>query len=201
MGFVLITKDTFCRWLSLVLGLVITFTWAASQSRFAQVCGQVRQDTLRLHIVASSDTVADQSLKLRVRDAVLEQAGKLCADAPNQTVAKEILAHNLPMLERTAGRVLVRAGQPMPVKAEMENSYFATTHYTHNTLPAGTYDAVRITLGKGNGHNWWCCLYPALCISAASEYEQEEENAVVSSGKYEIRFALVEWWQNRCNKK
>lgn len=201
MGFVLDKKEAFCRWVSLALGFVIACTWAASQSRFAQVCNQVRQDTVRLHIVAASDTVEDQSVKLRVRNAILQQTQELCANARSQAQAKEILAQNLPLLKRTAGRVLVKNGHPIPVKAEMETSYFTTTHYTSSTLPAGTYDALRITLGEGKGHNWWCCLYPTMCLSAASGYEQEAENAVVSSGKYEIRFALVEWWQNHCIKK
>lgn len=195
-------NEDLCRWLSLALGLVLAFAWAAKQNQFAAVCNQVREDTLRLHIVAASDTVADQSLKLRVRDAVLQETARLCQNAPNQETAKETLAVSLPQITQTAERALSMAGRPMAVKAEMETGYFTTSHYPGATLPAGRYDALRITLGEGNGHNWWCCLYPALCLSAASAtYAEESENIVVTAGGFEVRFALVEWWEKITNKK
>ncbi len=195
-------NEDLCRWFSLVLGLVMAFTWAAGQNQFAAVCHQVRKDTLRLHIVAPSDTVQDQSLKLRVRDAILQETARLCKNAPDQEAAKEIVAASLPQIAHTAGRVLSMEGRPMVVKAEMENGYFTTAHYSGATLPAGSYDALRITLGEGKGHNWWCCLYPALCLSAATaSYAEESENAVVTSGGFEVRFALVEWWEKITNKK
>lgn len=187
-----------CRWLSLVLGLAMACTWAAQQMRFAAVCDQVREDTLRLHIVAASNTVADQSLKLKVRDAILVETARICHTADTQQEARNRVAVGLPQLARTAAGVLARAGHPLPVKAEMEHQYFTTTHYTSRTLPAGSYDALRITLGEGEGHNWWCCLYPTLCLSAAgAQYQDDAENAVVTAGGFEIRFALVEWWQRR----
>ncbi len=195
-------NEDFSRWLSLALGLVLAFVWTVRQNQFAAVCNQVRADTLRLHIVAASDTVADQSLKLRVRDAVLQETARLCKNAPNQETAKEILAGNLPQITYTAGRVLSMVGRPMAVKAEMENGYFTTSHYPSVTLPAGSYDALRITLGEGNGHNWWCCLYPALCLSAATAaYAEKSENTVVTAGGFEVRFALVEWWEKLQIKK
>ena len=185
-----------CRWLSLVLGLAMACTWAAQQARFAAVCNQVREDTLRLHIVAASNTVADQSLKLKVRDAILVETANLCRTAANQEEARVRVAAGLPRLSRTAANVLAQAGKPLPVKAELEHQYFQTAHYTSSTLPAGSYDALRITLGEGQGHNWWCCLYPTLCLSAAgAQYQDDAENAVVTTGGFEIRFALVEWWQ------
>lgn len=195
-------NEDLCRWLSLALGLVLAFAWAAKQNQFAAVCDQVREDTLRLHIVASSDTVADQSLKLRVRDAVLQETARLCKNAPNQEAAKEILSGNLSQITHVAGRILSMAGRPMVVKAEMETGYFTTSHYPGATLPAGSYDALRITLGEGNGHNWWCCLYPTLCLSAATAtYAEESENTVVTAGGFEVRFALVEWWEKITNQK
>lgn len=194
-------REGFYLWLSLVIGLVFTCTWAQQQSRFAAVCDAVRADTLRLHIVASGNTVAEQSLKLRVRDAILEETQRLCSSAPDQETAREILSRSLPQLTRTAQQVLAREGHPMAVRAEMEQSYFTTAHYAQKTLPAGEYDAVRITLGSGSGHNWWCCLYPSLCLSASAGYETPAENAVVTDGGYEIRFALVEWWQKHWVRK
>ena len=188
-------QQQFCRWLCLVLGLAAALLAAAAQSRFAAVCGQVRDDTVRLHIVAASDTVADQSLKLQVRDAVLRHAARLCRPARTQAQARQILAASLPQLGRTVQAVLTRAGRPMPVHLAMERTYFATAHYPGATLPAGTYDALRIVLGKGRGHNWWCCLYPELCLAAAGRYARQSENAIVTAGGYEVRFAVVEWWQ------
>ena len=188
--------EDLCRWLSLALGLVMAFTWAAGQQHFAAVCGQVRADSLRLHIVAAGDTVAQQSLKLRVRDAVLAESRRLCAGARTQAEARQRLACQLPAIRAAVRRVLTAAGQPMPIRAELTQGWFATSRYPGRTLPAGQYTALRITLGAGRGHNWWCCLYPSLCLSAAgSRYDTPAENELVTAGGYTVRFALVEWWE------
>lgn len=180
--------------LALALGLTAA---GAGMGRFADTCAAVRADTLRLHIVAASNTVWDQTLKLRVRDAVLAEAAQLCAQAKTEPQAKAILTQNLPALVRTAEAVLARAGDAQAVSAQMERGYFSTAHYRDAALPAGTYDAVRITLGAGAGHNWWCCLYPSLCLAASgARYDTPAENALVLGG-CEVRLAAVEWWEKQ----
>ncbi|MCI2046587.1 MAG: stage II sporulation protein R [Faecalibacterium sp.] len=188
-------------YLSLALGFVLAFALtAAGFSDFSRTCGAIRADTLRLHIVAASDSVADQTLKLQVRNAIVAAAGRICAAAPDQESAKAALRQNLPLLVHTAQYAMAQRGRPQQATAQIEHSYFATAHYGDDTLPAGQYDAVRIRLGAGKGHNWWCCLYPALCLSASgAHYEKPAEDAIVT-GDYEIRFACVEWWEQQKQK-
>ena len=186
--------------LSLCLGFCLTLVLASAglgnMAQFAKTCAQVREDTLRLHIVAASNSVLDQTLKLRVRDAVVTTVGSLCADAPDQKTAKAVLRQNLPMLAQLARQVLARAGYPQSAQARIERSRFSISHYASATLPAGEYDALFLRLGAGKGHNWWCCLYPALCLSASgAHYKNSAEDALVH-GKYEIRLAAVDWWES-----
>lgn len=166
---------------------------------FAQVCASVRADTLRLHILANSDSEEDQALKLAVRDAILEEYGPLFAHQATQQGAKEAAQAHLAEIEQTAARVLAEAGRPQQVHAHVVNMMFHTKEYDGFTLPAGMYDAVRIELGQAAGHNWFCVLFPPLCVPAAADaddgpaYPQEEEEAVRTP--YKVKFAALEWWQ------
>ncbi len=166
---------------------------------FAQVCAGVRADTLRLHILANSDSEEDQALKLAVRDTILEEYGPLFAHQATQQGAKEAAQAHLAEIEQTAARVLAEAGCPQQVHAHVVNMMFHTKEYDGFTLPAGMYDAVRIELGQAAGHNWFCVLFPPLCVPAAADaddgpaYPQEEEEAV--STPYKVKFAALEWWQ------
>ena len=148
----------------LALGLLLCSLWqAAVWSRTQLHTGDaVCADTLRLHIRAASDSVADQNAKLRVRDAVLACLDAACP-AGNQTDARSWAARNLFTLQLAARHALARCGVDAPVQVQLVNMYFPARQYTGGCLPAGRYDAVRITIGSGSGQNWWCVLYPGLC--------------------------------------
>ena len=148
-------------------------------------------DTLRLHIRAASDAVADQSAKLRVRDAVLACLDAACP-AGNQTDARSWAARNLFTLQLAARHALARCGVNAPVQVQLVNMYFPARQYTGGCLPAGRYDAVRIDIGSGGGRNWWCVLYPGLCSFAQGGYALPAENDLVC-GQYILRFRLVDW--------
>ena len=148
-------------------------------------------DTLRLHIRAASDAVADQSAKLRVRDAVLACLDAACP-AGNQTDARSWAARNLFTLQLAARHALARCGVNTPVQVQLVNMYFPARQYTGGCLPAGRYDAVRIDIGSGSGRNWWCVLYPGLCSFAQGGYALPAENDLVC-GQYILRFRLVDW--------
>ena len=145
----------------LALGLLLCSLWqAAAWGRTQLHTGDaVCADTLRLHIRAASDAVADQSAKLRVRDAVLTCLDAACP-AGNQTDARSWAARNLFTLQLAARHALARCGVNAPVQVQLVNMYFPARQYTGGCLPAGRYDAVRITIGSGSGQNWWCVLYP-----------------------------------------
>ena len=163
-----------------------TFAWGRTQlDTGALVC----TDTLRLHIRAESDSIASQSAKLHVRDAVLAYLDTACP-ARSKPEAIAWAAQHLFELQLTARHAL----------AQLVNMYFDTRRYASGILPAGRYDALRIDLGAGKGRNWWCVLYPGLCRSACGSYAQPAENDLVC-GEYILRLRLVEWVQQRTARR
>ena len=188
--------------LSLLIGLCITVI-LGSFTTFAADCDEIRGDVLRLHILANSDTAEDQALKLKVRDAVLENYSDIF-NAPNTLdEAKQNAANHLDDITALAEKVIAENGYSYSVQVQMVNMYFETRQYDDFTLPAGMYDAVRITIGEAKGHNWWCVLYPPLCVNAAKSsniinntMNQDEADLVTRNPKYEVRFAVVEWFEN-----
>ena len=140
-----------------------------------------------------------QTLKLKVRDAVLESF-QACPEQ-SQDAARRWAAQNLGRIQLQAQSVLAQAGAPGPVQVQLVNMYFDTTRYAAGSLPAGRYDAVRVQLGTGrSGKNWWCVLYPGLCRAACTTYAVPEENDLVC-GEYIVRFKLVEWWQSHTQSR
>ena len=173
-------------------GLLLTIVLTAAAVRYQTVCARVCGDTLRLHILANSDTVEDQLLKLQVRDAVLAAIPEAVtwADTPQQAAAA--LQTALPALQNAADNALHRAHSAQPARLRLERFAFAARDYGGFALPGGEYTALRIELGGAQGRNWFCVLYPALCLSGAqSDYPTKAENALVF-GRYEVRFALAE---------
>ena len=148
-------------------------------------------DTLRLHIRAASDAVADQSAKLRVRDAVLSVMQQCPAQSAPE--ARAWAAGRLLQFQLAAQRALTAQGIRAPVRVSLVNMYFPARRYPTGQLPAGRYDAVRITIGSGSGQNWWCVLYPGLCRAACGGYALPEENDLVC-GDYILRLRFVDWW-------
>ena len=174
------------------LGLALTLVLTALADWHQRTAARVRADTIRLHILANSDTWDDQLLKLQVRDAVLACLDAACP-AGNQTDTRSWAARNLFTLQLAARHALARCGVNAPVQVQLVNMYFPARQYTGGCLPAGRYDAVRITIGSGSGQNWWCVLYPGLCRAACGGYALPEENALVC-GDYILRLRVVDWW-------
>ena len=176
----------------LALGLLLCSLWqAAAWGRTQLHTGDaVCADTLRLHIRAASDAVADQSAKLRVRDAVLAVMQQCPAQSASE--ARAWVAGQLLQFQLAAQRALAAQGIRAPVRVYLVNMYFPARRYPTGQLPAGRYDAVRIDIGSGGGRNWWCVLYPGLCSFAQGGYALPAENDLVC-GQYILRFRLVDW--------
>ena len=154
----------------------------------------VREDVVRLHILANSDSTEDQTVKLKVRDAVVAATGNW--ETGNPEMARATASQQLPRIREIARQVVTEAGYDYPVEVELTRMYFTTRQYGSTTLPAGMYDAVRVTLGQGKGQNWWCVVYPPLCVGAATESAETLNNhqqAFVNGDGYEVRFKVVEW--------
>ena len=170
----------------------------AAVRRTVSASAQIKTDTLRLHIIANSDSDLDQKLKLKVRDRVLEYTGELFAEVSGKTEAEALAEYSSDEIKNIAEEVIAENGADYSVSVEITNMWFETRSYDGFTLPAGDYDAVRIIIGAGEGHNWWCVMYPPLCIPGA-EYALEKygSNAKFVTGDgFEIRFALLEWLEN-----
>lgn len=121
---------------------------------------------VRLHVVASSDSAQDQALKLWVRDGVRAVSASLLRDCESADEAWETLQENLPLVEGTARLFARVGGYSGKVRAQAGEFEFPDRVYAGELVPAGTYRAVRVVLGEGEGHNWWCVLYPSLCVDA-----------------------------------
>ena len=173
---------------------------------FFDSCEELCDDVLRVHILANSDSAADQSLKLGVRDRVLAQCSRCYDGCADKETALRITRAHLSEIEAIAAEEIRSRGFSYPVRAEVERMYFDTRYYEEFTLPAGEYDALRLTIGEGGGHNWWCVMFPSLCVGAACGDElrdklDEGEYQVVSADQLDFRFKLVEMFYQLKNRK
>ncbi len=175
----------------LALALAIVLTVGADWHQ--RTAAQVRADTLRLHILANSDTLDDQLLKLQVRDAVLAALPPAVTKAATPDEAAAALQSALPALQQAADTALHRAHSPQAARLRLEQWDFAARDYGSFTLPGGAYTALRIELGEARGRNWFCVLYPALCVSGSTAaYPTADENALVF-GRFEVRCAVADF--------
>lgn len=146
-----------------VLIAVVAGSWLSQEQQ--ELAGSV----IRFHVIANSDSEADQALKLAVRDRVLEQAESLYPEGATLEEAQAALEGHLNLLAAAGREVVEEQGYDYPVAAALEDCWFPTKEYEGFALPAGNYTALRVTIGEGKGQNWWCVAFPPLCLGAASE--------------------------------
>ncbi|WAH36881.1 stage II sporulation protein R [Alicyclobacillus dauci] len=139
----------------------------------------IPQEALRLRIIANSDSNADQALKLAIRDQVVVKVGAWVKNAKNATQARQIVMEHIPQIEQTALQVEHAHGVYEPINTDVGKVPFPTKIYGNRVYPAGSYEALRITIGKGQGANWWCVLYPPLCF-----IDITEGDAVPNTGQF-----------------
>ncbi len=186
---------------ALVCGFVMAVI--ASFFPFAAACGGLPENVVRLHVVANSDSEEDQSVKLLVRDAVLEEAAKWYGGAQSMEEASSQLCTHLQSLGETARTTLAENGMEYSAKVEMTEMYFSTRDYGTFRLPAGRYRTLRVTLGEGQGKNWWCVVFPSLCLPAAGEEQSDlllslpesEREIVENPEQFQVKFKAVELWE------
>ena len=155
-----------CRPIELALALCMAFLFA--YMAWVSLSQQTLADgLLRLHVIANSDSVQDQQVKLLVRDRVLELTEPLLAEADAQDEVRRILSSHLQQITDAAQQVLTDQGMPYQLSAQMATEYYPTREYDTFSLPAGQYTGLKIRLGTASGHNWWCVVFPPLCTDAA----------------------------------
>lgn len=187
---------------------------AAALTLFCSWLGGYREclsgKLLRLHVVANSDSDADQALKLEVRDAVLDCAAGYLENVSDVRAAEQVLGAHLAELAGAGQAVVREKGYDYAVRASLGTSHFPTKTYDGFALPAGDYRALRVTIGAGEGRNWWCVVFPALCVSAASEWQDTAVSGGLSGEdvrlmaeedeSYVLRFKCLELWDKLSQK-
>lgn len=178
--------------------LVCTALWAeATQVRLAS-------QVIRLHVLANSDSEEDQALKLEVRDRVLETTSALLTGETEPQAAAVLLDQHLDDIAQTAAQEISAQGHDDRVEVRLEQTWFPTRQYQGISLPAGNYLALRVLIGAAEGHNWWCVVFPNLCLPAVSE--RALETSTLTPGQisllqeeetsYVFRFKALELWQS-----
>lgn len=170
-------------------------------------CGSVLSDRnalnenlIRLHVVANSDSEEDQALKLKVRDAVVQKLQDTMESFPTIEEAREYLQAHLPELQEYVNQVIRELGFTDTAEVTLDHEAFDTREYDTFTLPAGYYEALRITIGQGQGKNWWCVVFPSLCVGTSNDFADTAVGAGFSNtltetlqGEPTIRFFLLDW--------
>lgn len=187
--------------MALLLGVAIALfatSWASCRQQ------ELETRVVRLHVLANSDSAQDQALKLDVRDAVLAQASMYLTHCHSTQQAKEVLSQHLQPLADTAAQTIAQKGYDYAVKVSLERTYFPTKVYADFSLPAGEYQGLRVEIGRAEGHNWWCVVFPPLCFSSVSEQSETalrsgltEDDLALLTGEdqgYVFRFQCLEWF-------
>lgn len=206
------------RVITALLIMVLTIS-VISVAYSEDVSTGLAENLIRLHVVANSDLEEDQALKRDVRDRIIAYMKDKLQDSTTLEQTRQIIKDHLDDIEKVALTELQRQGKDYPVKAALGNFPFPTKVYGDIKLPAGNYEALRITLGKAEGANWWCVLFPPLCFVDAShgtvpDEVKEELKGVLSAEEYSIvtsadsvedipvrvKFKIVEFFQNSKNK-
>ena len=184
------------KWLAVLLCLVL----CASAAGLLRDKNTLSREVIRLHVVANSDSDYDQAVKLQVRDAVTDYLRSSMADIRDAPQAKDIVRERLPRLSQVTNDTLSALGIDAAAKVTFCREEFPVRYYDSFTLPAGVYDSLRITIGEGEGRNWWCVVFPTMCFAATSQ----ELDAVAAgagfsdtltgtlTGEYEVRFFFLE---------
>ena len=191
--------------ISVFLTLIICIIATVS---FENDCKGIREEVLRLHVIANSDEDYDQELKLKVRDAVLRSGEEVFSGSEDIISAESEIADKKDVILHSAIEAIRNLGYDYDVKIELARSYFPTRTYDNLTLPAGYYKAVRIIIGEGKGKNWWCIMFPPLCLPSATKKDEiispflsdEEMDIITADPDYEVRFWIVEKYYELKNK-
>lgn len=189
--------------IALLCALLLTAGAVMAVSAFGEFqknCDSLSEKVLRLHVLANSDSEADQQLKLKVRDAILQESDRLFQQSDSKEAAMAQMATHLSDVEQVAERTLWKNGCDLPVTAALKKVKFNTRTYGNITLPAGDYDALQVEIGAAKGKNWWCVLFPSLCVPSSTNVQMEDvltqdELQVVEQSGYDVRFKVVEWYE------
>ena len=192
------------KFLKIELAALIAFVIciALSTYKLDSECDGIRENVLRLHVIAASDSSYDQQIKLELRDSLLSKGKEIFSGSETKKEAEKKISDGISLMQNEADRFLKSKGYPHKANVSLGKSFFPTRVYDGFILPAGNYDALKVTIGSGEGQNWWCVMFPALCLPAAQKNEidfdgilTEKQQQIITEEKYEVRLWFVEKWQ------
>lgn len=196
--------ETMKRFFYVLFALIILWlSWEhQGEEALASTASAIPEDAIRLRIIANSDAPRDQWLKRQIRDQVIEQVQSWTGELNDREQARETIEAHLPQVKKQVQEMIRQYGYSYPVDVELGMTSFPTKMYGSRVYPAGEYEALRITIGKGLGQNWWCVLFPPLCFvdmsngDAVSTSTDNADNANndENDGQPEVRFFLYEVW-------
>ena len=185
----------------IMTALLVSFVLVALYTaHLGREMNEITQSVVRLHVVANSDSAEDQALKLKVRDAVIERCGEYFENSADKEETEAIILAHREEIEEVAESTLKENGCTDAVNVTYGKTVFPTKYYENFALPAGKYDALNVKIGNAEGQNWWCVVFPPLCLAAAEDSGDEEEWSVFSPAEkrlvtaegVEIRFRCLE---------
>lgn len=190
-----------------IIAIFLAIYMAFSCSFFTAASGSVREDVVRLHILANSDSAEDQRVKIAVRDALLNENALILTENVTADNAHVYFEKSKDALLKKAIKTLEENGFAYGAKITLQTEYYETRKYGELTFPAGEYLSLKVVLGEGNGKNWWCVMFPPLCIPAADGVEGDKEKTaeylspsgedIVNGGKkYIVKFKLLEIFED-----
>ena len=206
-------KSSKLRNLSLLAFLLFIYIFICAQSYVYAVSNNLSNAVFRLHVLANSDSEEDQSLKLKVRDSLLDYMNNICSNCSTKAEAISLVQKHSQEFQHIAENTISENGYDYSVKINIGNFYFPTKDYGDISLPAGFYDALRVEIGKAKGRNWWCVMFPSLCFidvssgivddSAKENLEKNLENESYSlisdknNSEIKLKFKLIEFFAEK----
>ena len=192
--------------ISVLIGVI--FSILLNISSFSADCDSIRNKVLRMHVIANSDSIQDQNLKLKVRDAVLYKGKELFDGSITADEVEEKIKPHINELREAAISIVRNEGFDYDVEICVQKDYFKTRIYDNSvTLPAGYYSAVKVIIGEGKGKNWWCVMFPPMCLpgsnadaSVADVLNRTEKDIVNNGKKYKFKFKIVEIYEEILKK-
>lgn len=197
---------------TLITGIILQYSKAYSET----IQTGIADNVIRFHVIANSDSEEDQELKKEVRDAILNEMSPILSESSSIEVSRELLIENMDKMKAIAEDVVAQWGKNYSVKVTLGPAVFPTKQYGDIVLPTGEYEALRVSIGKGEGKNWWCVMFPPLCFVDVTHgvvpeetkkdlrgVLNEEEYKIVTQARYEeevpvkVKLKIVEWWQER----
>lgn len=192
---------------AILCGIAVSFT-SAVYTYAQKVNDRITDSVVRFHVLANSDSEHDQNLKLKVRDEILEYLRPGMEKCQSREEAEKYLISHIDGITKIAEKVINEEGYEYDVKTELSEEQYPVRYYSNAVFPEGIYHSLRVIIGEGEGHNWWCVMYPPLCLNEQSfEYadtsilketlgEEGYEVVVLSSEETvpKIKFKVVEWF-------